>query len=191
MENKNDILEIIIYGSEVLKQKAEPVEELTDKDRRLIEQMAETMYKFNGIGLAANQVDVLKQIVILDIDQMDVKYGGSGKPLLQVFINPVILHESEEDIPFEEGCLSIPGIEANVYRPFKVNIEYYDLDFEKHTKECDGLLARVIQHEIDHLNGVLFVDRLGFAKRASLAGKLNRLKKEGAHRTVPDKSPKL
>lgn len=176
-ENEN-ILEILIYGNEILRQKAEPLERLTDADRRLIERMAETMYKNRGVGLAANQVGILKQIVVIDVDQLDVNHGGKGKPNLLVFINPQIVSESAEDVSYREGCLSLPGIEAEVYRPRQVEVTYYDLDFKPHRKTLNGFLARVIQHEIDHLNGVLFIDHLNLIRRAAIAGQLNRLKKE-------------
>ena len=97
---------------------------------------------------------------------------------LQVFINPEIVQESEDDEEFEEGCLSIPGVTADVYRPISVRARYRDLNFEEHEIEADGLLARVLQHEIDHLNGVLFVDHISRAKRLALAGKLYLLKKQ-------------
>ena len=178
MKDKKKVLDILIYGNEVLRQKAGPLEKLTDADRKLIERMAETMYKNRGIGLAANQVGILKQIVVIDIDQLDVKHGGKGKPNLQVFLNPEIISESAEDTSFREGCLSLPGIEADVYRPLQVEVTYYDLDFQPQKRMLNGFLARVIQHEIDHLNGVLFIDHLSFIRRAALAGQLNRLKKE-------------
>lgn len=168
---------ICIYGSDVLRQTAPQLEDLTDEDRILIERMAEIMYRNKGIGLAANQVGVLKRIAVIDVEQVSKSEGGTGKPYLRVFINPRIISESDEDLSFNEGCLSLPGIEGNVYRPGMVEVQYHDLDFQPHRVTFDGLLARVIQHEIDHLNGKLFIDHLSFLRRSTLAGQLNKLKK--------------
>ena len=170
-------MKICIYGNEVLRQTAPQLECMTDDDRILIERMAETLYRNKGIGLAANQVGVLKRIAVIDVEQLTKSEGGAGKPFLRVFVNPCIVSESDEDESFNEGCLSLPGIDGNVYRPGIVEVQYHDLDFEPHRVTFDGLLARVIQHEIDHLNGKLFIDHLSFLRRSALAGQLSKLKK--------------
>jgi peptide deformylase len=189
-------LTVLTYGNDVLRKLSQSVERLTTDDRELISSLSETMYALRGVGLAATQVGVLKRILVLDVDQV-LQQSANGKPKknarnLQVFINPEMLWESDEDEPFTEGCLSIPGIEAEVYRPVRIRVRYRDGTFEEKELETDGLLARVLQHEIDHLNGKLFVDRVSGMKRILMAGRLNRLKKETGERP-PDQShaPKL
>ena len=177
MSKDEKILDIQIYGSEVLSQKAELIQELTPENKNLVEAMKTTMYENKGIGLAANQVGELKRIVIVDVDQVEVGAGGKGKHNPRVFINPEISSESDNDCFFNEGCLSLPGVDAEVYRPTAIEISYLDVNMKERKIQCDGLLARVLQHEVDHLNGLLFVDRLGFMKRTLLAGQLNKLKK--------------
>jgi peptide deformylase len=178
MTGNKKVIEIHTYGDGILARKAEPFTEVTPEDRELVERMAESMYENNGIGLAANQVGVLKQIVLVDVDQLAPEAGGKGKRNTRILVNPTIVAESDEDMSYNEGCLSLPDISADVYRPVAIELTYCDLDMKEHKIQCDGLLARVIQHEVDHLNGILFVDRLGFMKRSMLAGKLNRLKKQ-------------
>jgi peptide deformylase len=173
---------ILTYGNDTLRKVSKPVEQLTPKDKEFISSLGETMYAQRGVGLAAPQVGVLKRILVLDIDQVE-EQSASGKPEkrarnLQVFINPEITWESDEDAPFNEGCLSVPGIDAEVYRPTRIRLQYRDTNFKKKNLEASGLLARVLQHEIDHLNGKLFIDHLSGMKRALMAGRLNRLKKE-------------
>lgn len=177
---------VLTYGNDTLRKVSKPVERLTAEDRKLISSLGETMYAQHGVGLAAPQVGVLKPILVLDVDQVQQPSAkssdaGQSKKIarnLQVFINPEIIWESKEDEPFTEGCLSVPGIEAEVYRPVRIRLRYCDANFERKELEADGLLARVLQHEIDHLNGKLFIDRVGGIKRVLMAGRLNRLKKE-------------
>lgn len=171
-------MEILIYGNPILRQKAAWIEKLTDNERRLVQEMAELMYRRHGIGLAANQVGVLKQIAVIDIDHLEIEPGGKPRRFLRTLINPQIIWQSEEDSPYREGCLSLPGIETEIYRPQKIKVAYYDLDYQPQELEAEGMLARVIQHEVDHLQGILFIDHLSFSRRAMLAGQLNRLKKE-------------
>jgi peptide deformylase len=166
-------LKILHYGHPLLREKAQEIRQVGREERELIEAMAETMYEGRGIGLAATQVGVMKRLFVVDVDQ------DEGKPesrRLRVFINPEIVWESEEDAPFEEGCLSLPGVYGEVYRPTRVRIVARDEHFEPFELEADEMLARVIQHENDHLDGVLFVDRLALLKRRDVAGELNRLK---------------
>ncbi len=181
---------VLTYGNDTLRKVSKPVERLTAEDRELISSLGETMYAQHGVGLAAPQVGVSKPILVLDVDQVQQQSAkssdaGQSKKIarnLQVFINPEIIWESKEDEPFTEGCLSVPGIEAEVYRPARIRLRYYDANFERKELEADGLLARVLQHEIDHLNGKLFIDRVGGIKRVLMAGRLNRLKKETSAR---------
>ena len=163
-------LQLRYYGDPVLRKKAEPVEEITDAELQLAEKMLITMYATgNGIGLAATQVGVLKRFLIVDISEVaDEEY----EPVM--LFNPEILSAEGEAVA-EEGCLSIPNVTADVKRPEKVVIEGMNVESEQVRIEADGLLARALQHEIDHLNGVLFIDRLSGLKRQLLAGKLRQI----------------
>jgi peptide deformylase len=125
----------------------------------LVADMFETMYKAPGIGLAAIQVGVPQRLVTMDLSKRETE----AQP--KVFINPEILWSSEETSPYEEGCLSIPDIHEDVERPARVKIKYLDLDGKPHEEEADGLFATCIQHEVDHLNGVLFIDHISKLKR--------------------------
>jgi peptide deformylase len=178
------LLPIRKYGDPILRQKARPIAAITAELRQLAADMGETMYAANGIGLAANQIGRLERILVLDVVQTD---DGPGKPRgrqrtserqLEVYLNPEILDTGIEDDTYSEGCLSIPGLEGDVYRPLRLTLRWMDLDGATHEASFDGMRARVLQHEIDHLDGILFIDRLPEARRASLAGALNRLKKE-------------
>jgi peptide deformylase len=180
------LLRIVIYGDERLHSRTEPIEEMTPELRQLIADMGETMYAASGVGLAGPQVGVLRRVLVLDVDQVEEKRKRSPQRLLlRAFVNPEILWLSDEDEPFSEGCLSIPGVEAEVYRPLRVRVRYRDENWVEHEEDIDGLLARVLQHEIDHLEGVLFVDRLAFDKRQALVKQLSRLRTERESIVVP------
>lgn len=150
---------IIVIPDPRLKQRSEPIEAVTDEIRRLAEDMLETMYAAPGIGLAAVQIGVLKRLVVLDVS----REGEEKRPM--VFINPEIVWASEETSTYEEGCLSIPEYYEEVERPARVRVRYLDLDGKQQEMEADGLLATCLQHEIDHLDGVLFIDHLSKLKR--------------------------
>lgn len=175
-ETKLSLLKIIKYGHPLLRETALEVKQVGSRERELIAAMGETMYAAHGIGLAATQVGVMERLFVVDADQNRDEDDPEGSRLLRVFINPEIVWESEEDEPFKEGCLSIPGLEAEVYRPSRIKIVARDENFEPFTLEADELLARVIQHERDHLDGTLFVDRLAKLKRTMIGGKLSKLK---------------
>ena len=160
-------LQLCYYGNPVLRRRAKPVAEITEVERQLADQMLETLYATgNGIGLAATQVGVLKRLIIVDIGEDD---DEAYEPL--VLFNPEIL-SVEGEIVAEEGCLSIPDVTAEVKRPEKVVVEGIDIQGKPVHIEADGLLARVLQHEIDHLNGVLFIDRISGLKRQLLKDEL-------------------
>ena len=189
------ILPIYLYGTEVLRKKTKPVKELDNSTVKLIYDMFETMHEANGIGLAATQVGDLRRILVVDIadvsednaegEQEDAKRPTSPElPRTIAMINPEVL-SGEGRIALQEGCLSIPDIHAMVERPEKVRVRYRDADFQEHEIFADGLLARVVQHEFDHLNGVLFIDHLGAAKRALLKSKLNAIKKGEIETSYP------
>ncbi|MCY3550564.1 MAG: peptide deformylase [Candidatus Poribacteria bacterium] len=163
-------LQLRYYGDPVLRKRAEPVAEITEAERQLAEQMLETLYATgNGIGLAATQVGVLKRVIIVDIGEED---DEEYEPL--VLFNPELL-SSDGEIVAEEGCLSIPDVTADVKRPESIVVEGVNLQREAIRVEADGLLARVLQHEIDHLNGVLFIDRISGLKRRLLSEELTRV----------------
>lgn len=151
-------MDILILGHPALKKKAEAVNSIDGDLKKIIEKMAETMYKAKGLGLAANQVGILKRFFIMDISQRE------GKNKLEVYINPEIL-EAEGSIVYEEGCLSIPGYYAKVKRYNKLYIKAYDLNEKLVKRELEGFEAVVFQHEYDHLDGILFIDKLSPLKR--------------------------
>ncbi len=151
-------LKIRYLGDPVLREKAQPVEEIDEDLQRLIDDMAETMYDAKGLGLAANQVGETKRLFILDLSQKE------GKPELLVFINPEIV-EAEGKVEEEEGCLSIPGYSAKVRRHAKVLVKALDREGKLFEMELEGLGARAVQHELDHLNGILYVDHLSTLKK--------------------------
>jgi peptide deformylase len=170
------IYPVYVYGSPVLRKVAEPVEEDMKGLQQLIEDLYETMYKSDGVGLAAPQIGVSKRIFVLDATPMagdDPEVEGFKK----AFINPVILNEQGEEWTFNEGCLSIPNIREDITRPSEILIEYYDEQFNFYRESYDGIKARIIQHEYDHLEGVLFVDRINPLRKRILRGKLNAISK--------------
>lgn len=159
--------EILVIPDDRLRQISKPVTTITPEIRTLVADMFETMYDAPGIGLAAIQIGVAERIVTMDI----AKREGEEETAPRVFINPEIVWSSEEKSPYEEGCLSIPEYYEEVERPAKVRVRYMDLDGKQHEEEADGLFATCIQHEIDHLNGVLFIDYLSKLKRDRVAKK--------------------
>ena len=147
------------------------VETVTDEIRTLIDDMADSMYAADGIGLAAVQIGVPKRVIVIDLDQKE------GKRNPRAYINPKILWASEETAVYEEGCLSVPEIWDDVERPARIRCEYLDRDGVKQILETDGMLATCLQHEMDHLNGVLFIDHLSRLKRSMAIKKLTKAKK--------------
>jgi peptide deformylase len=154
-----------------LKAVAKPVDKVDGAIHRLAEDMLETMYAAEGIGLAATQIGVPLRVVVIDVAQKEDRF----EPM--VFINPTIVWESEEVALFQEGCLSVPDIWDDVERHTAIRAEYLDRDGQPQTLEADGLLADCLQHEIDHLNGTLFIDHLSRLKRAMAIKKLTKAKK--------------
>ena len=154
-----------------LKAVSQPVASVDAELRSLIEDMIETMYDADGIGLAAIQVGVAKRLLVLDIDQKD----GGRNP--RVFINPVITWASDETAVMEEGCLSVPEIWDEVERPVRIAVEYLDGEGAPQKLEADGILATCLQHEMDHLEGVLFLDHLSKLKRSIALRKLTKAKR--------------
>ena len=155
-----------------LKKKSLPVATVDADVRRLMDDMLETMYAAPGIGLAAPQVGSLKRVVVLDIDREETKTG----PLFMA--NPEIVEASDEDVIYEEGCLSVPDHYSDVARPAKVKVRYLDRDSKTQELACEGLLATCVQHEIDHLDGILFIDHISSLKRNMILRKLLKARKE-------------
>jgi peptide deformylase len=162
---------ILIAPDPRLKAVSTPVEKVDAEVRKLVEDMADSMYAAEGIGLAAVQIGVPKRIIVMDLDQKD------GKKDWRVFINPRITWASEEMATFEEGCLSVPEIWDDVERPARIKAEYLDLDGKKVEIEADGMLATCLQHEMDHLEGILFIDHFSRLKRGMAIKKLTKAKK--------------
>lgn len=154
-----------------LKAVSEPVEKVDDEIRKLADDLIESMYAADGIGLAAIQVGVPKRMLVMDIAQ------AQGKREPMVFINPRIVWASDEMATFEEGCLSVPDIWDDVERPAKIRAEYLDRDGKQQTLEAEGLLATCLQHEMDHLEGILFLDHLSKLKRSIALRKLAKAKR--------------
>ncbi len=154
-----------------LKAVSAAVETVDAETRRLIDDMLESMYEADGIGLAAVQIGVPRRVIVMDLDQKD------GKRNPRVYINPKILWASEEFATFEEGCLSVPEIWEEVARPAHIRAEHLDRDGKLVTLEADGLLATCLQHEMDHLEGVLFIDHLSRLKRSIALRKLQKAKR--------------
>jgi len=163
------ILPIYAYGSPVLRQKAETISPEYPGLEELIANMYETMYASNGIGLAAPQIGLPIRLFVVDGSELDDIDPVDFK---QTFINPVILEEFDAKWSFEEGCLSIPQIREHVSRHAKLRIRYQDEQFREHEAVFDGMAARIIQHEYDHIEGKLFIDRISSFKRTLLKGKL-------------------
>ena len=155
-----------------LKKKSKPVASVDAEVRQLMDDMLETMYAAPGIGLAAPQVGELRRVIVLDIDREDVKTG----PLFMA--NPEVIEASDEDATYEEGCLSVPEHYSDVVRPAKVKVRYLDRDGKQQEMVCEGLLSTCVQHEIDHLDGILFVDHISALKRNMILRKLLKTRKE-------------
>lgn len=169
---KTSPLQLRYYGDPVLRKRAEPVQEITYEEVKLAEDMLNTLYFTEvGIGLAATQVGILKRFLIVDIREEEEDENG-----LFMLFNPEILNSEGVDIA-EEGCLSIPDLREDVKRPEKIVVKAIDLRNQSVEFEADGLLARVLQHEIDHLNGTLFIDRISGIKRQLLSDELKKLQK--------------
>jgi len=167
---------ILAYGNPILKQTSTKVDIKNEDVSDLIVDMWETMYNANGVGLAAPQIGVLKQIFIADFDyfQEEESFNKSEiEKLQQVFINPIIIDEFGDDFIFSEGCLSIPDISEEITRRKNLTIEFLDEKFNKKKITCSGIIARVIQHEYDHLNGILFTDRISLLRKRELKVKLD------------------
>jgi peptide deformylase len=166
------MLDICKLGEDVLQSRASDIKEIDERLIQLVENMRKTMYEANGIGLAAPQVGESIQLAIMDVSQ------GENPEEFLVLINPTIVH-SEQSESDAEGCLSIPGISAVIDRQKKIQFKYTDLQGKENVREFDDLKARVVQHEIDHLNGILIIDRLSSLKKQLVKKEIKKLKQDG------------
>ena len=160
---------IITEPNEILRQVSKPVLEVGNEERKLMDDMLQTMYAANGIGLAAIQIGIPKRIIVMDISK-----DGKKNPLF--FVNPIIKNKDKEKSTYEEGCLSVANYFAEVYRPKYCEVEYLDYSGESKVLKADGLLATCIQHEMDHLEGILFIDYLSKLKKTMIVKKLSKKK---------------
>ena len=166
---------ILTEPNKILRQISKPVEKVGDEERELMRDMLETMYSANGIGLAAIQIGIPKRIIVMDLSKEE------NKKLPMYFVNPVITEKNNEKKTYEEGCLSVPNQFAEIDRPSKCEVEYLDYNGNKQSLQAEGLLATCIQHEIDHLEGILFIDYLSKLKKEFI------LKKLSKHQIKPDR----
>ena len=188
------VLPIYLYGSEALRAKAKPVNELDNSIVKLIYDMFETMHKANGIGLAATQVGSLHRVIVIDVSEVEekkdeetgetIQVASPGLPRKLVMINPRVVSEAGL-WKMEEGCLSIPEVRGEIERAEKIGIRFLDANFRETELLADGLLARVMLHEIDHLDGVLFIDRVSATDRALLRTQLRKIKKGEVETSYP------
>ncbi|MCA0132101.1 peptide deformylase [Winogradskyella alexanderae] len=177
------ILPIVAYGDPVLKKKAKAIDAQYPKLDELIENMHETMYGAFGVGLAAPQVGLPIRLFLVDTEPFadDENLSENEREQLKnfkkIFINAQILEEEGDEWAFNEGCLSIPDVREDVFRQPKIKIQYQDENFDTYVEEYEGLIARVIQHEYDHIEGILFTDKLSSFKKRLIKGKLNNISK--------------
>jgi len=168
------ILPIVGLGCPVLRKKAEPITSDYPDLKNLVANMYETMYAADGVGLAAPQINLSIRLVVIGFRPYDEKtdtYGPEAEE--HTLINPEILEFKGDKKFFNEGCLSVPDIHEDVLRPERIVLKYYDIDFNEHVEEIDGMFARVAQHEIDHLNGIVFTDHLSALRKAMIKKKIN------------------
>jgi peptide deformylase len=166
------ILPIYTYGQPVLRQEAPDITPDYPNLKELVANMFETLTAADGVGLAAPQIGLSIRVVVIDLDVLKDEYPVY-KDFRKAYINPHIIEFGEEEVVMEEGCLSLPGIHENVKRSKKIKVEYVDVDFNKHEEEVDGFLARVMQHEFDHLDGHVFVEHISQLRKQIIRGKLN------------------
>jgi peptide deformylase len=165
---------ILIEPNKLLRQVSKAVEKVGKEEKKLMDDMLDTMYAENGIGLAAIQIGVPKRIIVMDLSK-DLE-----KKEPRYFVNPIIKNKNSKKATYEEGCLSVPNQFAEIDRPNKCDVEYLDYNGKKKLLKADGLLATCIQHEMDHLEGILFIDYLSKLKRSMIVKKLSKLKSNTA-----------
>lgn len=184
------ILPIVTYNDPVLREETTPIEKSSDELQTLIDDMFETMYNSNGVGLAAPQIGSSIKLFVIDADAVTDELEDEENMGPMVFINPAIVKKEGENIKMEEGCLSIPDVRDDVARPDTITIHYFDRNFEKQSLHVSGWVSRIIQHEFDHLKGVLFLDYLSAFRRRlhkSTLKKIDKGKLEVHYPVVPKK----
>ncbi len=170
------ILPVVVYGHPVLRKMSDEIDENYEGLEKLIENMWETMYESDGIGLAAPQIGKNIRLIVIDADPLSDEYPEL-EGFKRVLINPIIIDHGKDQCLESEGCLSLPGIREEVKRPKKITVEYENENFELLTEELEGFAARVVQHEYDHVEGKLFIDHLSPLKKRLIKGKLNDISK--------------
>ena len=165
---------ILVEPNKLLRQISKPVEKVTKEEQKLMDDMLDTMYAANGIGLAAIQIGIPKRIIVMDISK------DPNKKEPRYFVNPIIKNVNNEKSTYEEGCLSVPNQFAEIDRPSKCDVEYLDYFGKKKVLYAESLLATCIQHEMDHLDGILFIDYLSKLKKSMIVKKLTKLKSNSA-----------
>ena len=183
------ILPVYVYGQPVLRKVAEDITPDYPNLKELIQNMFETMHHADGVGLAAPQIGLPIRVVVVDLDVLSEDYP-EYKGFRKAYINAHILEVSGEEVSMEEGCLSLPGIHESVKRGNKIRVKYLDEDLVEHDEIVEGYLARVMQHEFDHLDGKMFIDHLSPLRRQMIKGKLNAMLKGKAHCTYKVKTVK-
>ena len=164
------VKQILTEPNKILRQISKPVQKVTKEEQKLMDDMLETMYEANGIGLAAIQIGVPKRIIVMDLSK------DPNKKEPRYFVNPIIKNKNPKKSTYEEGCLSVPNQFAEIDRPSQCDVEYLDYNGNKKILHAEGLLATCIQHEMDHLEGILFIDYLSKLKRSMIIKKLSKLK---------------
>jgi len=172
------IRKILTEPNKVLRQKSTDVKKVDQDIQKILDDMLETMYHASGIGLAAIQIGIPKRLIVLDIS----KQAEPKKPMF--FVNPEIIWKSEQNSTYEEGCLSVPDQFAEIDRPKQCHVKYFDYNGKKQLLKVEGILATCIQHEMDHLEGILFIDYLSKLKKSMIVKKLSKLKKSSVERIV-------
>ena len=181
------VLPIYVYGQPVLRKVAEDIDSDYPNLKEVIENMFETMDKAEGVGLAAPQIGLPIRVVVINLDVLSDEFP-EYKDFRKAYINAHILEVEGDEVTMEEGCLSLPGIHEGVKRGNRIRVTYWDENFEKHDEVVEGYLARVMQHEFDHLEGKMFIDHLSPLRKQMLKGKLNAMLKGNAHCTYKVKT---
>jgi peptide deformylase len=169
------IYPIVAYGDPVLKAQAQDIPQDSPELQKLIDDMYDTMYNAHGVGLAAPQIGKSIRLFVIDSAPFEEDEDKKAAAVKKAFVNPQIIKEEGEEWAFEEGCLSIPGVREEVYRPAVVTIRYFDENWQQKEEVFDGLVARIIQHEYDHIEGILFTDHLSGFKKRLIKSKLTKI----------------
>lgn len=186
------ILPIYAYGSSILRKESEEIDKDYPELNKLIDDMFQTMDSAKGIGLAAPQIGKSIRLIVVDSKELSEDFPNEDlENFREVFINPIIEEEFGDDFTFREGCLSLPRISENITRPSKIIMTWFDKDWNLKEMEFTGLKARILQHEYDHLEGIMWIDRVGALRKNLLQSKLDKISKGKVHHAYPMKFPKM